>query len=175
MKFYDSNATNNSNSNLMSIPHSSKKCEAIVEKLSGDKMLLDKKDFNRQGSQVHKDVFNRLKCEFTAGKSIYRDDILKRTVISFEKKRVHYGVPYNGLYIHPPRFASDYDVATNAQTGDKFMIPKYVEIVLIYDGKAQHNASFRCASLNDMFTRVRELRDRDDADCDLSNLSFRMG
>ena len=52
------------------------------------------------------------KGKFTVEKIIYRDEGLKHTVISFEKNRVHYGIPYNGIYMHPPYFVSGYDVAT---------------------------------------------------------------
>ena len=137
--------------------------------LRGDKMVFNDSDLTRMGSQVHQHTFTVLSTLHGTPnlKSISKCDRQKVTKISFEKSRVHYGYPYDGLEIHPPRFASGYQTVTNPRNGDTYMIPNYVQGVLTYDGIDRHHAKFRCESMNDLITNVRELKDCADANCKL--------
>ena len=146
-----------------------KSSESSVEKLYDDKISFS--DCNIQRNQVHNAIFNLLKGEFNE-KSIFNDNQLKRTVIRFERNRVHYGVPYNGLYIHPPKFDSDYKTVINHQ--NHTIVPRYIEGVLLFDGVDKYHATFRCTKLSDVVTKVLQLRDLDDTDCELSGFSLLM-
>ena len=130
-------------------------------------MFFNDSDLRRMGSQVNKDTFTLLSYEFPDLKSISKCDGQKVTKINFEKSRVHFGCPYNGLDIYPHRFVSGYKIVTNPRSGDKLMVPNYITSVLTWNGKDRHHAKIRCKSLKDLVTKVRQLKDYADTKFEL--------
>ena len=47
------------------------------------------------------------------------------------RSRVHYGVPYNGVQIEPPKFMSDYKIVSDS-LGHKYMEPRFVEDFVLF-------------------------------------------
>ena len=130
--------------------------------LPGDKMFFNDSDLRRMGSQVNKDTFTLLSYEFPDLKSISKCDGQKVTKIGFKKGRSHFGYPYNGLDIYPPRFVSDYKIVTSPISGDKLMVPNYITGVFTWNGKDRNHAKIRCESLKELVTKVRQLKDYPD-------------